>query len=73
MARISDMLPSLTISKKFDAGVMCRLAIETTSRRLLRIRKFLTSPACREQVLELVEVARPWVATGRASRAACCA
>ena len=33
-ARINDMFPSLTSSKKSSAGPTYRLAIETTSRRL---------------------------------------
>ena len=39
------MLPSLTSSKKFCAGPTCRLAIETTSRRLARMIWFLVATA----------------------------
>ena len=44
-ARISDMLPSETSSKKLLEGPTCRLAIETTSRRFARIIWFLTARA----------------------------
>ena len=45
-ARSSDILPSLTSSKKFWSGVTCRLAIETTSRRLARAISFFVATAC---------------------------
>ncbi len=44
-ARISDMLPSETSSKKLFDGPTCRFAIETTSRRLARMIWFLTASA----------------------------
>ena len=44
-ARISDMLPSDTSSKKLFEGPTWRLAIETTSRRLARMIWFLTDSA----------------------------
>ena len=39
------MLPSLTSSKKFCDGPTCRLAIETTSRRLARMIWFFVETA----------------------------
>ena len=46
IARSSDMLPSLTSSKKFWSGVTCRLAIDTTSRRFARAIWFFVATAC---------------------------
>ena len=53
-ARISDMLPSLTSSKKFSPWPTCRLAIETTSRRLARTIWFFDRHGLVVQLLDLV-------------------
>ena len=66
-ARISDMFPSLTSSKKFSDGPTCRLAIDTTSRRLARTIWFLTATDLVVQPLDLVHQ----LALGRI-RSSCC-